>query len=162
MFTYMEEQVTSSQESIIDFNKLFNGRLSRMQFFVGYMVLGCIDLLLYILFLIVIISPLSLLKTQGNNNSNFTILFIMFLIEFIFFICLGVSWFWSISMQIRRLHDLGKSGWNVLIGFIPIIGWIYAIYLFIITFFIKGNPTDNRYGAVSSLEINLKNIFGIN
>jgi uncharacterized membrane protein YhaH (DUF805 family) len=34
----------------------------------------------------------------------------------------------SLAVGVRRLHDIGKSGWWILIGFIPLIGWIIAIY----------------------------------
>ena len=30
----------------------------------------------------------------------------------------------------RRLHDIGKSGWYLLAGLIPVLGWIYLIYLY--------------------------------
>jgi len=33
-----------------------------------------------------------------------------------------------IAAQARRLHDIGKSGWLMLIGLIPLIGWIIVIY----------------------------------
>ena len=33
-----------------------------------------------------------------------------------------------IAAQARRLHDIGKSGWLMLIGLIPLIGWIVVIY----------------------------------
>lgn len=36
----------------------------------------------------------------------------------------------SISLGIRRLHDIGKSGWNLLWMFLFVIGWIYLIILF--------------------------------
>jgi uncharacterized membrane protein YhaH (DUF805 family) len=34
----------------------------------------------------------------------------------------------SISVSVRRLHDIGRSGWWVLLALIPIIGWIIMIY----------------------------------
>ncbi len=47
----------------------------------------------------------------------------------------------NIAMAIRRLHDIGKSGWFILIGLIPVLGWIYLIYLYV-------QPTEgpNQYG----------------
>lgn len=33
----------------------------------------------------------------------------------------------SIAVGVRRLHDTGRSGWWLLIGLIPIVGWIIAI-----------------------------------
>ena len=51
----------------------------------------------------------------------------------------------SLSVTIRRLHDVNKSGWNLLWIFLPIIGAIYLIYLYIK----KGNVEDNDYGVPS-------------
>ncbi len=36
----------------------------------------------------------------------------------------------SLAIGVRRLHDIGKSGWWILLGFIPIVGWIWLIILF--------------------------------
>lgn len=32
----------------------------------------------------------------------------------------------SISILVRRLHDVGKSGWMALLLLLPIIGWIWV------------------------------------
>jgi uncharacterized membrane protein YhaH (DUF805 family) len=34
----------------------------------------------------------------------------------------------SLGAAVRRLHDIGKSGWWIFIGLIPLIGWLIAIY----------------------------------
>jgi len=36
----------------------------------------------------------------------------------------------SVGIAVRRMHDIGKSGWWLLVGFIPVLGWIYLIYLY--------------------------------
>ena len=36
----------------------------------------------------------------------------------------------SLSVAIRRLHDTGKSGWYLLIGFIPLIGSIIMLVFY--------------------------------
>ena len=33
-----------------------------------------------------------------------------------------------LAVSSRRLHDIGRSGWWQLIGFIPLIGWVLLIY----------------------------------
>lgn len=48
----------------------------------------------------------------------------------------------SIGVQIRRLHDTDRSGWWILFGLIPIIGWIVMI----IWLASRGTPGPNRYG----------------
>ncbi|NPC58005.1 DUF805 domain-containing protein [Caenimonas soli] len=42
----------------------------------------------------------------------------------------------------RRLHDIGKSGWLQLLGFIPLIGWAILIYWAAQ----PGQPESNQYG----------------
>lgn len=36
----------------------------------------------------------------------------------------------NLAVSIRRLHDMGKSGWWLLIGFVPLIGLIVLIYFY--------------------------------
>ncbi|HLR91102.1 MAG TPA: DUF805 domain-containing protein [Balneolaceae bacterium] len=48
----------------------------------------------------------------------------------------------SIAVGVRRMHDIGKSGWFLLLGLIPLIGWIILIY-----FYAKeGDAGPNQYG----------------
>ncbi|OYT16867.1 MAG: hypothetical protein B7C24_05510 [Bacteroidetes bacterium 4572_77] len=49
----------------------------------------------------------------------------------------------SIAVGVRRLHDIGKSGWWLLIGLIPVIGWIWIIILLAT----DGLPGSNEYGT---------------
>jgi len=48
----------------------------------------------------------------------------------------------SISVSVRRLHDIAKSGWWVLLWFIPLVGWIFLL----IWYCKKGDPVANAYG----------------
>jgi uncharacterized membrane protein YhaH (DUF805 family) len=48
----------------------------------------------------------------------------------------------AIAVSVRRLHDIGKSGWWLLLNLLPFIGWIWLIVLF--TF--DSEPGKNRYG----------------
>jgi len=55
------------------------------------------------------------------------------------------------AVSIRRLHDIGKSGYMVFITFIPFIGSLWLIILMLK----EGNPGPNKYGpdpkAVSNM-----------
>ena len=35
----------------------------------------------------------------------------------------------SLGLQVRRLHDMDKSAWYLLLHFIPLIGWIIILIL---------------------------------
>ena len=45
---------------------------------------------------------------------------------------------------IRRMHDLGKSGWWILIGLIPLIGGLIVLYWYVS----EGEDVANDYGEV--------------
>jgi uncharacterized membrane protein YhaH (DUF805 family) len=48
----------------------------------------------------------------------------------------------SIAVAIRRLHDTGRSGWWILIGLVPCVGFI----ILIVFYAMEGNRGDNQYG----------------
>lgn len=49
----------------------------------------------------------------------------------------------SIGVGVRRLHDLDKSGWWLLISFIPLVGFIILVFWFVK----QGTGGQNRFGA---------------
>lgn len=48
----------------------------------------------------------------------------------------------SIAVSVRRLHDINKSGWMLLVNFAPLIGTIWLLILFIR----EGDSGINSYG----------------
>jgi uncharacterized membrane protein YhaH (DUF805 family) len=48
----------------------------------------------------------------------------------------------SIAVAVRRLHDIGRSGWWLLLSFLIVIGWI----ILIIWYAQEGQPGGNKYG----------------
>jgi uncharacterized membrane protein YhaH (DUF805 family) len=48
----------------------------------------------------------------------------------------------GLGVMIRRLHDVGRSGWFFWINLIPILGWIW----FFIVLITDSNPGNNQYG----------------
>ena len=55
----------------------------------------------------------------------------------------------ALAVLIRRLHDTGKSGWWVLIGFVPFVG---TIVLFVFSV-LDSDAGDNKYGASPKLSL---------
>ena len=53
-----------------------------------------------------------------------------------------VSFIPALSITVRRLHDIGKSGWWYLIAFVPLIG---GLVLFVFTL-LDSDPDRNEYG----------------
>ena len=49
----------------------------------------------------------------------------------------------SLAVQIRRFHDQDKSGWFVLLAFIPYVGGLIVLVFMCI----EGTPGPNRFGS---------------
>lgn len=49
----------------------------------------------------------------------------------------------AIGVAIRRLHDTGRSGWWLLLAFLPLIGAIVLIIFFVM----DSSPGENEYGT---------------
>ena len=47
-----------------------------------------------------------------------------------------------IAVSVRRMHDIGKSGWWLFITFVPVIGSLWYLFLTIQ----DGQPGSNQYG----------------
>jgi len=95
----------------------FNGRARRKEywmFVLVYLILACI---------------------LGLIEGFFGISFLSFILMLLLIVP-------SIAVGVRRLHDVGKSGWWLLIGLIPIIGGLYLLYLMIK----DGQPGTNQWG----------------
>lgn len=105
----------------------FNGRASRAEYW--YYTLA--NLLLLIPFYIV-----ALVGAANGSSGLATIGFVGYLLLAL------ATLIPSLAVGIRRLHDLNKSGWNYLIGLIPLVGGI----ILLVWFFTDGNRFENNYG----------------
>jgi uncharacterized membrane protein YhaH (DUF805 family) len=52
----------------------------------------------------------------------------------------------SVAVSIRRLHDIGRSGWWLLIAFIPLLG-----VLVLLVFMLQDSKEENEYGVSPKL-----------
>jgi uncharacterized membrane protein YhaH (DUF805 family) len=59
----------------------------------------------------------------------------------------------SFAVSVRRLHDAGKSGWNLLIGIIPLIGFIWLLVLFVS----DSQEGSNEWGPNPKSNLDLSN-----
>lgn len=83
----------------------------------------------WVLFIILITFVLSFFGMTSDDS------FIGFLTGIFFFLA-------HLTVAVRRLHDLNKSGWWVLLGMIPIIGTLFLFAWFTI----QGTIGANQYG----------------
>jgi uncharacterized membrane protein YhaH (DUF805 family) len=48
----------------------------------------------------------------------------------------------SLALAVRRMHDIGKSGWMLLVALIPLVGAIWLLVLYVT----DSQAGDNKYG----------------
>jgi uncharacterized membrane protein YhaH (DUF805 family) len=96
----------------------FESRAGRAEFWYFTLIYFMFDLILYIL------------ESLLGFGSLFSALF-----------ALGL-FLPSLSLAFRRLHDTRRSAWWLLIGLIPLLGWIVLIYWYVQ----PGTPGANRFG----------------
>ena len=102
----------------------FSGRARRTEYWM-FQLFNYLIMFVIILFL----GMLNLIENQ----------FVIFSLVIYFFIGVFIP---SLSVRVRRLHDINKSGWWVLISLVPYLGSI----ILLIFMLIEGTTGDNKYG----------------
>lgn len=102
----------------MSFSNLYAGRLNRRNYALGVLML-----------FIVGVSANTFLK----ENNLFLINTLLVLVSLLF----------VVSLDVRRLHDVKKSGWWTILGFVPLVNIIFLFYL------LKqpGDEKENIYGS---------------
>ncbi len=77
----------------------------------------------------------SLISSIFVEDSTIIVVYSIFLYFMIIFIPLT-------SLTVRRFHDVSLSGWLLLIGIIPVLGWLYVIS----SMTRPGSNQDNKFG----------------
>ena len=54
----------------------------------------------------------------------------------------------SLGLSVRRMHDINRSGWWILIALVPIVGWI----IYIVWACKQSDVNPNQYGPVPNCE----------
>ncbi len=103
----------------------FRGRSTRSEFW--WMMVASI----FISVIIAIINGIIAVATDEPSVLFTTIVCLVLLLPYI-------------SLFIRRLHDVGKSGWLLLLAIVPIVG-LYLIYLYC-----KPSDGPNQWGEPAS------------
>ncbi|MBY8604236.1 DUF805 domain-containing protein [Burkholderia arboris] len=82
--------------------------------------------------------------SRGSSNDDLPLLVVLVAVA----IAVVAMWSW-IAVTVKRLHDIDKSGWWMLLIFVPIVG---AIALFVMNGFIAGTSHANRFGEPPSVD----------
>lgn len=99
----------------------FDGRIRRMGWWIAGIAVSIVS---------------SIFNRVFDQDSNLLVL--------LFVLAVSIAiWLVSLSLSVRRWHDHNKSGWWVLINLIPILGWIYSIFML---GFKDGDQGHNSFG----------------
>ena len=111
----------------------FSGRARRSEYWYSFLIYQLFTLS-YQIFAISV--SVIFLESERSQIALVNILF--------FFLALfGLGTFLPmLAVQVRRLHDIDKSGWNILWFIIPLVGFI----LMIVWYCRPGTVGDNRFG----------------
>ena len=118
----------------------FSGRARRSEYWGTVLFNGLIQAGLSII--LSIVATILFSSIEINGEVTFSSLF--FLLPDIPIYIYSLIWLLpGLAVSVRRLHDIGKSGLNVLWVFLPIIGWIMLLYWFCQ----DSQPEENKWGA---------------
>ena len=120
---YPKPRTTYEEQTLQQKYCNFNGRLNRKPYLIRGLTLVAVDI-------IVVSVLMSVLRIPDPSNHP-----IFAVVNLVVMIC-------GLSLTVRRWHDLGKSGFWAITGFIPLINVLAAIYLI----FWRGQQGDNQYG----------------
>ena len=119
---------------------VFSGRTTRMEFWM-FMLFNCL-VALAIGVTVGIIATVANMDAADNDYfartmSNLYVLFILLP---------------TVSILVRRLHDIGRNGWYCLLAFIPVVG----VAAMIVIGMLDTEPFPNEYGPSSKIgEVNV-------
>jgi uncharacterized membrane protein YhaH (DUF805 family) len=90
----------------------FDGRATRSEYWY------------FILFYFLLFIPLYALMFATALSASKVLFFILISIIIIFALGMFIP---NLAVTVRRLHDVGKSGWSILLGIIPLVGPILLL-----------------------------------
>ena len=133
LFTYWLECFTKHYAD-------FSGRARRSEYWGTVLFNGLIQVGLSII--LSIVATILFSSIEINGEVTFSPLF--FLLPDIPIYIYGLVWLLpGLAVAVRRLHDIGKSGWNLLWILLPIVGAIMLIYWYCQ----DSQPEENKWGA---------------
>jgi uncharacterized membrane protein YhaH (DUF805 family) len=106
----------------------FQGRIERFSFWAASVVMGVVGLIAF--------GVIALIGLTGDP----TLVIIAYIVFAIPILYVGLS------VQIKRLRDLGISGWVVVLAFVPFVNFVYGLAALICLGFIRGTIGENKYG----------------
>ena len=146
--------------------KLFTGRMNRQNYIIGSTIVALVPLLFFFgivfntllnpnTFALPYLDPTD--PTKIDNYTSPTLASLLttpvnetLLLAGTLFVLLSIPYL--LSFQFRRLHDLNRSGWWLLISLVPFINYVFSFYISLW----PGTKGTNKYGNEPLPRINVK------
>ena len=112
----------------------FRGRITRLQYFGGSLVLAVLAGLTTICWLLGVAMVL--------YSSTFAVFWLLELLVLTPALGIGTVWV-AYALAVKRMHDRDRDWYFVLVGFLPLVG---PIWLFVELQCLKGTVGPNRFG----------------
>lgn len=119
----------------------FDGRIRRKDFWITNLIVTGIYMVVYFIVLAVGVGGAVASSDAGGDPSSGGIMAMAGAMGILGLLAIPVM-IVALSLNVRRWHDLNKSGWMTLLSFVPLVN----IYAFIMTGFIEGTVGPNQYG----------------
>ncbi len=113
----------------------FEGRIRRIEYFLSGVLAGVVASIVWTVAFASMFAGVAMGTPGAAAGGSF------------FGILLGIVvwaaavWF-GLAQGVKRLHDLDKSGWLILLCLVPIVGWLFGLYML----FADGTVGPNQYG----------------
>lgn len=105
----------------------FNGRASRSEFW------------WFQLFILIVSIPLHLLSFYAGHSGSQGLALVATGLSVVMWLVFVLP---CMAATIRRLHDTDRSGWWMLLAFVPFVSLVLLVFLLL-----PGTARDNRFGA---------------
>ena len=122
---------------ILPIKKATAGRARRKEFWMFF--LFYILLIVFVIIVIFSVGTATFLLTTQNISAVGLIGFAVF---FLFYGTVLITASLLVTTGVRRMHDQGYTGWLVMLGIIPLIGWVAVVILLAL----PGTDGPNKYG----------------
>ena len=113
----------------------FKGRINRAKFWLGFLGLMVVYAILGV------VAGGAMMASMSGDNPSAGGMGAMGIVVAIVYLA---SLWPALAIQVKRWHDRNKSGWWVLIAFVPVIG---GLWMLIECGFLEGTKGANQFGA---------------
>jgi uncharacterized membrane protein YhaH (DUF805 family) len=116
----------------------FSGRSRRKEFWMFTLGIAIV----YVLFFVLVLGSIGADADPATGEIGMFGGLVAGTVGMVFLLFILVIFIPSLAVQVRRFHDQDKSGWFVLLNFIPYIGGIIVLVMMCI----EGTRGPNRFG----------------